>query len=576
MPLRTGNTYVIPGKGVVNTKRKTYSGSGKVGGTRKVKAPKPSEVPTVTSHQGRVISTSGFSTPRAASQAKRQVRSSQARVSRIEAQRASALGFHHRTQERASQRLPQPSAAALSKRNAPITTKTVVSSKPLGASRRYSAQSSSAAPSYKPPKFQGSKTAGTPSLKELQGAQRRGLLRTNRKGYVTTPAIRKAASGLKSAKRAARRSQPSVKGLSPQERAVVPLVRKAHRKYPDIPASLLMALTRQESGFNPAAVSSAQAQGLTQFIPSTAASYGVKYGTGRKEQQSQETGAARLLHSSGFASDPKGALTSYTGGYSDAEYNNPVLEGAADYKALDRPGSPKAARRLRHARTQARKLGLSQAPKPQGQAAKSGRLPSVVYIGHIAEKKFGLTVGENPAFGGVSPVHTSGSYHYRRDKKGRGEAIDASGSAEQMAAFDQWVAKKYGSGVTELFYDPGISIKEGTKIGAIGGHEDHVHVAIAQPGETFGGTGYTAPSGSAAVFVGYGSTPSAAATSATNAAQAAAKGKGRRTSPVQGIFRKLKRLAELGAGVSQPSTEGTEDRATILKSLEKTYGGKAV
>jgi hypothetical protein len=33
----------------------------------------------------------------------------------------------------------------------------------------------------------------------------------------------------------------------------------------------------------------------------------------------------------------------------------------------------------------------------------------------------GLHVGENPHFGGVTPVHVQGSYHYK------GEAIDVSG-----------------------------------------------------------------------------------------------------------------------------------------------------
>ncbi len=42
-----------------------------------------------------------------------------------------------------------------------------------------------------------------------------------------------------------------------------------------IPPSLLAALLSQESGFNPAAVSSAGAQGIAQFMPSTAAGMGI-------------------------------------------------------------------------------------------------------------------------------------------------------------------------------------------------------------------------------------------------------------------------------------------------------------
>lgn len=150
-------------------------------------------------------------------------------------------------------------------------------------------------------------------------------------------------------------------------------------------------------------------------------------------------------------------------------------------------------------------LGMIQAQgKTMARSVKPRRIPSVVRIGKIAQNRFGLHVSENPAFDQVDPVHTSGSYHYQRDKKGRGEAIDVSGDSAAMLKFDKFVAKKWGAGVTELFYDPGISIKEGQPIGGIGGHGDHVHVAVAQPGAKFtpggligglGGSSEVAPSG---------------------------------------------------------------------------------
>lgn len=60
---------------------------------------------------------------------------------------------------------------------------------------------------------------------------------------------------------------------------------------------------------------------------------------------------------------------------------------------------------------------------------------TVVALGKLAQK-MGLHVGENPHFGGVSPVHVQGSNHYR------GEAIDVSGgSVAQMRKFAQKVAK---------------------------------------------------------------------------------------------------------------------------------------
>lgn len=66
----------------------------------------------------------------------------------------------------------------------------------------------------------------------------------------------------------------------------------------------------------------------------------------------------------------------------------------------------------------------------------------------------------------------------KRDEPGSfhntGEAFDFSGSAEDMAALNAYLAKNDPK-ARELFYDPGTNIDEGQKIGAIGGHTDHVH-----------------------------------------------------------------------------------------------------
>jgi hypothetical protein len=62
---------------------------------------------------------------------------------------------------------------------------------------------------------------------------------------------------------------------------------------------------------------------------------------------------------------------------------------------------------------------------------------TVVALGKIAQR-LGLHVGENPHFGGVTPVHVSSSYHYK------GEAIDVSGDPGEMAVFAHQVARKFG------------------------------------------------------------------------------------------------------------------------------------
>jgi soluble lytic murein transglycosylase-like protein len=226
----------------------------------------------------------------------------------------------------------------------------------------------------------GRKTLGTPTVAQLLRSAAQGKTRVNKRGRITIPETRQAAQGLAQARRRFQATaRPDLSGLSPEERAVVPLALKAHKQFPDVPVSVLMAQIKQESGFNPAAVSSADAQGLSQFIPSTAAEYDVKYGTGRKEQQSQVTGEAHYLHNLGFGSDPQAALTSYSGGYAAGDYNNPILSDAqASYGALDRPTkpNPKAAAQLKKAEVNAQNLGI---PVDVGSAQKQlGPPPPVV------------------------------------------------------------------------------------------------------------------------------------------------------------------------------------------------------
>jgi hypothetical protein len=58
---------------------------------------------------------------------------------------------------------------------------------------------------------------------------------------------------------------------------------------------------------------------------------------------------------------------------------------------------------------------------------------TVVAIGKAAQR-MGLHVGENPHFGGVTPVHVPGSYH------NKAEAIDVSGDKALMGKFARYVA----------------------------------------------------------------------------------------------------------------------------------------
>jgi uncharacterized protein (TIGR02594 family) len=109
-------------------------------------------------------------------------------------------------------------------------------------------------------------------------------------------------------------------------------IRRAANRY-GIPSHILAGLIDVESDFNPGAVSSAGAGGLTQFIPSTARAYGVKYGTGRRAMRSQIMGAAHYLSDLGGTSNIRQALGNYYGDPSSS-YAQMVLDAAKQYKGL--------------------------------------------------------------------------------------------------------------------------------------------------------------------------------------------------------------------------------------------------
>lgn len=93
--------------------------------------------------------------------------------------------------------------------------------------------------------------------------------------------------------------------------SLVPLFQQAAASS-GVPASLLAAVAKQESGFDPAAGSSAGAQGLMQLMPSTAAGLGVN----PWDPQQAISGAAQLL--SGYLQHYNGsvplALAAYNAG----------------------------------------------------------------------------------------------------------------------------------------------------------------------------------------------------------------------------------------------------------------------
>lgn len=89
-------------------------------------------------------------------------------------------------------------------------------------------------------------------------------------------------------------------------------------------------------------------------------------------------------------------------------------------------------------------------------------------------RDMGYAVGEHEAFGGVAPVHTANSYHYK------GLALDVNadsfpgGEGPALDKLASWLRREYAGKILELLW-------------RTAGHHDHLHVAIGGSGT--GGTG---------------------------------------------------------------------------------------
>jgi hypothetical protein len=100
-----------------------------------------------------------------------------------------------------------------------------------------------------------------------------------------------------------------------------------------------------------------------------------------------------------------------------------------------------------------------------------GSVPEVMKPAAQLARRLGLQITST-----TGGSHTPGSYHYQ------GLAIDVSNSSSptpQMAAFYNAAKRIFAGRLLELFYDPLGGIKDNQEIGQIGGHSDHVHIALA-------------------------------------------------------------------------------------------------
>ncbi len=123
--------------------------------------------------------------------------------------------------------------------------------------------------------------------------------------------------------------------------------------------------------------------------------------------------------------------------------------------------------------------GPAKEAKASPKASKSSKSPpsgTVLERIAAAAQSMGLNVGENPAHGGVNPVHTKGSYHYKN------RAVDVSGDPAKLAEFAHHVDTVYGGQLKELFWQGprGVNRDNGRRVpqGFVSGHATHAHVAV--------------------------------------------------------------------------------------------------
>lgn len=304
--------------------------------------------------------------------------------------------------------------------------------------------------------------------------------------------------------------------------------RRRARRYAQregIDPDIFEAQIGQESGFNPNARSPAGATGIAQIMPATARGWGVNPNDPDASLRAAAKAMRKYLDS--YKGDWRKALAAYNAGPGAvAKYGGvpPYAETQNYVKKILAGKSPKQSRRGqrsasggtettsrtvpgedRSADRQALlqgylaergkptallelKRGLDQAqdtpdrtvtsPRRARSARRSQGGDGQTNIGELARlaQRMGLNVGEHPDHGGVAPVHTQGSYHYR------GAALDVSGSPDAMARYARAVKRRYRRDLEELFYrgpGSGLNIKRGQRVGRnfVSGHEGHVHVA---------------------------------------------------------------------------------------------------
>lgn len=202
----------------------------------------------------------------------------------------------------------------------------------------------------------------------------------------------------------------NIPGLSPQIQSILPDVLDAAHHY-NLDPALLLGQEEQESGFNPGAVSSANAGGISQFIPSTAREYGVQFGTSKKAVRSQIEGQAHYMSDLGARTNPTEALNRYlgVGGSAPTSYSSNILTNAQGYGSVTRAARKQARAQQILAQAGLAPGGRAGAPAaPAALASGVGKGPYINPYGSPTEIDMGVDYGGTGPIGAIGRGHVVG------------------------------------------------------------------------------------------------------------------------------------------------------------------------
>lgn len=455
-------------------------------------------------------------------------------------------------------------------------------------------------PTAKPPRFEGRKTAGTPTQRSLLRAKRTGTLKVNQRGYLTTPAVRKTTRTVKGIERKAakRRSRAPLPGLDREQAQVARTVLRRGEKARATSKEKLAAIETGlvESNLRNLSYGDLDSQGFRQERTSI-------YGTGPQGPTNVPASADRLYRE--LRTDPGTESARTAGELAQAaqasafpeRYDERRGEAKAIIRAYNKGKlKPAEQRKLSKARRKAADLGLKGLTKGKQQSVPKKVLTRFKAAQAAAKE---LEKADLP--------YVWGGGHGDPQSRPTGGGLDCSGAVSyvlnkmgalkgSLVSGEMGTVLKPGPGAVTVFYNPthtfmrignryfgtsasneggGAGFIEGTpddlskySVGHVPGLGKRVAVAMGVPLTGGGAQSFPGMSLSAS-----GTTATIESGSSTTKGKPGFSSKPIRLTQAQKARRTYRRLREAGVGTGKAASAESETSPT-LQALERKYGVK--